>query len=74
MPNYNYFDLTLWLCAISQADFEKKKKKKRHITQVSPILAAPRPQAGNRGGGLANEGFGGPAGLAMMVKSQSLFS
>ena len=36
---------------------------------VSVKFAGPRPQAGNRGDGLANEAFGGPAGLAMICEN-----
>ena len=38
-------------------------------TSVSAKFACPRPKAGNRGGGLTNEAFTGPAGLAIICEN-----
>ena len=43
--------------------------EKSHPNSVSTKFAGPRPHAGNRGGGLANEIFAGPAGLAIICEN-----
>ena len=42
------------------------------MRSVSAELAGPGPQANNRGGGLANEVFAGPTGLAIICENYKL--